>query len=711
MIRFVINPAASIYPYSLLKAVLIQEIEIAVDVQGVRDVLLYNDSGQLNPNSAVTPFGPTPSIGSYFIVGCRETACKDLVDLTLDITWDDLPSDPGGFTEYYRAYERPIGNDAFEARIAVLQSGRWEPYNIASRPRVKLFKSEAEGSLEKDSRRIERHIRLSCAAAARLGRPVKTVPIPATFGYNAMAKDGFFKVTLTAPEDAFGHKAYPRILTRALTANARLKKERLFKPLPSPPYTPKFNSVALNYKAVATINIEKMTAHDETLFEEKVFHIHPFGIERLSPARHREIHLLPRYDAAGHLFIGLAAEKLAGLLTLFFHMREDSFSRQDTSSAKLKWYYLSSNRWIRLANDNVLSDTTHGFLSSGIVTLNIPEDIDRQNTIMPKEVFWIAVTADENLETLCSLYSVYPQALKVVRKQPADTPAHLKHMVPAGTIKEPSALIPNIKKVHQIVDSFGGRPPESDEQFKTRIAERLKHKNRAVVPWDYERLILERFPEVFKVKCFANMIDSRQPEKRIRPGHVLIVIIPQRNDSSSANLRPMVNGILLKEISAFAKDLSAPFVKIRVRNPAYEELQIRCTAKFGSTAGKGYLARQLDQALHDYLSPWNKLGYRAQFGWCVREYDIKSFLRNLENVEIVTNFSMLRIAEDGHGLFSLFDTVAHDVKEIHPLYPWSIAIPARRHFIETMDKPKAIDPEITGVNELEIGTTFIISGK
>jgi hypothetical protein len=72
---------------------------------------------------------------------------------------------------------------------------------------------------------------------------------------------------------------------------------------------------------------------------------------------------------------------------------------------------------------------------------------------------------------------------------------------------------------------------------------------------------------------------------------------------------------------------------------------------------------------------------------------------------------MLRIAEDGHGLFSLFDTVAHDVKEIHPLYPWSIAIPARRHFIETMDKPEAIDPEITGVNELEIGTTFIISGK
>ena len=711
VIRLAINPAANIYPYSLLKAVSIQEIEIAVDVHGIRDVLLYNDLGRLDPNNVVTPFGPTPSIGSAFIVGCRETACKHLVDLSLDIVWDGLPSDHGGFAEYYRAYELPIDNEAFEARIAVLQSGRWEPYHIDSQSRVKLFKSETDGSPGEGSRRINQRIRLSCAEAARLGRQVRSVPIPATFGYNAMAKDGFFKVTLTAPEEAFGHKAYPHILTRVLTTNARLKKERLHKPPPPPPYTPQFNSMALNYKAVSTINIERMNTSDETFFQEKVYHIHPFGIERLSPATHREIRFLPQYDAAGHLFIGLEARELAGLLTLFFHMREDSFPRQNKAAAKLKWYYLSSNRWIRLENDNVLSDTTHGFLSSGIVTVNIPEDIDRQHTVMPSNIYWIAVTADEQLETLCSLYSVYPQALKVVRKRQDDREPDVNHMVPAGTILESSDSIPGIKKINQIIDSFGGRPPESGEMFKTRIGERLKHKNRAVVPWDYERLILERFPELFKVKCFANMVDSRQPQNRTQPGHVLIVVIPDQKDSASTNLKPMANERLLREVNDFTKDAAAPFVKIRVRNPAYEEVQIRCSVTFRSAAGKGYLARQLNQAIHDYLSPWSESGYRARFGWCIREDDMKSFLRSLDDVEYVTNFSMLRIAGNGRGMFNLFDTVAEDVKEIHPLYPWSIAIPARKHFIETMAMPEVIDPRVTGVDELEIGSTFIISGK
>ena len=80
---------------------------------------------------------------------------------------------------------------------------------------------------------------------------------------------------------------------------------------------------------------------------------------------------------------------------------------------------------------------------------------------------------------------------------------------------------------------------------------------------------------------------------------------------------------------------------------------------------------------------------------------------------------MLHLTEVESSKYRLFDTVqkSSDVEgvktlsEIRPLFPWSIAIPVRRHFIETTDQAQPIPPEITGIDELEIGSTFIITGK
>jgi hypothetical protein len=196
-----------------------------------------------------------------------------------------------------------------------------------------------------------------------------------------------------------------------------------------------------------------------------------------------------------------------------------------------------------------------------------------------------------------------------------------------------------------------------------------------------------------------------------KPGQILIVVIANLTNQPSENRQPMVNGLLLKEIEQYVKSMASPFAAIKVRNPAYEKIQVRCRVHLGKGDAGGYYINQLNQAISDYLSPWNKTGYGIHFGWRVRRYDIKSYIRNLAYVNFVTNFSMLRIAEDDSGYFSLFDTVASQVKEIRPVYPWSIAIPVRRHFIKIIELPEIKDPEITGINELEIGSNFIIPGN
>jgi YD repeat-containing protein len=55
-------------------------------------------------------------------------------------------------------------------------------------------------------------------------------------------------------------------------------------------------------------------------------------------------------------------------------------------------------------------------------------------------------------------------------------------------------------------DSFGGRVAEDDSTFYTRVSERLRHKDRAITLFDYERLVLEEFPEIYKVRCLNHTV-------------------------------------------------------------------------------------------------------------------------------------------------------------------------------------------------------------
>ena len=89
-------------------------------------------------------------------------------------------------------------------------------------------------------------------------------------------------------------------------------------------------------------------------------------------------------------------------------------------------------------------------------------------------------------------------------------------------------------------------------------------------------------------------------------------------------------------------------------------------------------------------------------------------MRELDYVEFVSNFSMLHITQDGERHYRLGDTAKDQDNakvRIEPRYPWSLAVPARHHFIETMTSAHTIEAEVTGVDELEIGATFIIGNS
>lgn len=716
IIRFTANPDGYLYPYSFLCELVVKEILVEVDVRGCTDVQIYNQSGPLNANVQFNPFGMAPSLGDYFIIGNYEAATKKLVSFDVDVEWGGLPQELNGFGEYYRAYPVPIDNSTFRARLSILRDRKWAPDEESKQPQAALFESADEVGTGK----VGKKSRFSFQGLCNSLRPLENVT-EEHYGYDALAKDGFFRLSLANPPFGFGHKDYPLILSKVMIENARRRKFWLTKllsrslpprPLPGQPYTPLINSISVSYRAASRISLERVVSADEEQLREKLFHLHPLGLESLSPKDYGHIHLVPRYETDGNLFIGLSASKLSGLITLFFHLREDSQPEASASSFEFGWYYLASNRWKRLKKSQVVSDTTHGFLSSGIVTLDIPDDVNRENTILPDKLYWIRVTADgARLDTLCSLYGVHTQALKVSwRRQVGNSLSHLSRRLPAGSIKEARFSIPGIGGIRQVMDSFGGEPPENHRQWTIRVSERLRHKNRAVTPGDYESLILQRFPEIYKVKCFSCLTDDEEHWKRATPGHLLIVLIPYLKESASSNLQPMANALLLREVKQFVGGLSSSFVKLTVRNPAYEQIQVRCKVKFGRGISRGFHLKKLNEEIVNYFSPWSSHGLEARFGWRIRCNDVQSHIQGLDYVESVSGLSMVRIIQSDDRRHHRFtDTAREMVTEIGPIHPWSIAIPFGSHLIDAADEGGYAPIEKTGIDNLAIGSTFILS--
>ncbi|MFX5747813.1 hypothetical protein ABTE19_23095, partial [Acinetobacter baumannii] len=74
---------------------------------------------------------------------------------------------------------------------------------------------------------------------------------------------------------------------------------------------------------------------------------------------------------------------------------------------------------------------------------------------------------------------------------------------PAGAITDLSKRNPAIESIWQPIASFGGRPPETGDDYNIRVSERLRHKERPLTALDISQFVLAKFPQVLKVKCIG----------------------------------------------------------------------------------------------------------------------------------------------------------------------------------------------------------------
>ncbi|WP_339043846.1 baseplate J/gp47 family protein [Cardinium endosymbiont of Tipula unca] len=690
---------SGMYLLNLLNGLALEKIDLKVSVKQYRGLVLQNQLGIIDNSQIFEPFGPLAKPHSNFYIGSGEIFSKNLTALQVDIKWEDMPTVEGGFKRYYNGYPNRINNDDFKVNVSYLNHQHWNPFYAENRQCVPLFQvvKNNKGSEQLDYVTTINDIDVNGLGITKTNDPLDV----AVYGPNTIA--GFLKLQLSGPEQAFGHAIYPSLMSSILVKNAQ-KKQGEETIVLNEPYTPRIKSITVDYEAEESINLTSPPGEEEEKYLNSFFHISAFGYSKIFPNKLAvPATLLPFiHEAASFIAFGIA-DLNSNNFSMHVAIGENSFS-PDEKVQQPEWFYLSDNIWLPLHQENIVVDRTKGFSKSGIIVFNLPGNATKNNTYMTTGLIWIKAQFIGNIETLPTIVGVYTQAVTVSRVMDKNgvfsTP-----ILPPKTIQKLQHSIDGIELVVQPSKTFNGRQFENHQAFYRRVSERLRHKNRAISAWDYERIILEKFPEIFRVKCINHTLKSSP--NIVNPGHITLVIIT-KVDSDAVGTLPITKKPLLASVKEYIQHVSTPFIKFEVVNPVYEDVKVNVTVKFKPGFEKGLFLNTLQQDLRNFLSPWLfNVSEDVPLGGDIPASKIIDFINNRNYIEGIGNFSILKYVGKAPEL--KLDKVTDYNSHLFASYPWSIMVSAKNHKISAVDKfDVAVKLRHGSVGDMAIGEDFIV---
>jgi len=752
--------------YSILKNLKIYRQIIEVSVEGLENLYVQNDQSSLDPSKTILPFGTKPSIGSAFYLGHEEFWRKKIESIKILLKWDNLPDD--NLAKYYFAYDddanqaysdaldsgnteeealdAAIGaltpnanfNSVFTSNLYIFYNKDWLPIidneaNPESNFEPSLFDTLAiSGSNEYPG------FRCINIESVKMEKSLSNINYRGNISNNIFNGNinadtsGFFKIEITGPTSpfsAFGHFNFQNKITKV--AIDKSVDQESNKALPNPPYTPAIKKILVNYTS------SQITEFHEISKNNQFFHIEPFGeycLDQSTPP-----FLLPQYNNEGTCFIGLKNFIPPQQISLLFQIEEGSSNPEITlNSQDLTWSYLSNNQWIDLKGSEIISENTKGFQTSGIVELAIGEIDTSGQSRLPEDLHWLKCSLADNVSGANNIFNIHTQA--VLAKAELASYSDIESIKENSPVLAPKTITKlkekhaSIKKITQPYASFDGKRKEKDNAFYTRISERLRHRQRAINYWDYERIVLEAFPSLYKVKCLPCFKDN----KVYVPGSVLLVVISDLRNKNAVNpLQPKTNSITLINIKEFLKKYVTSHLELQVENPYYDRLFVDLKVAFKQGYDYGYYSEQLNKDLKIFLSPWAyDKGEDIIFGGKISRSDILYFVENLEYVDFITQFDVYHLLDEktanieyegiesseyvnedyyltGIGEMVLEDNfiIGYPVENASAGSPRTILVSAENHRIEILKPgdvrcPRGI--QIFGIGYMHVGFDFIV---
>lgn len=723
LFKLVLNPHARVYAYQFFTGLEIETIEFRVNVSGAQKMQLRNELGLLDPAQPFPVFGPTPAVGSYLLVSHRELSVKPVDHATVTLNWFNLPKPPADLESYYAAYGLGTRDDSFKLRLSVFGLDKWQTPKDAP---------DVYPMFARDYDRSGGLLPVTVLAAQMPEIPLQaSVPAMPPVLSDSDAPRGSLRLELAEPDYGFGQQVFPTVMAEIAVQNAKAGKNGPQKPLPNPPFAPVAKTLTLDYEAADKLVLTRPLPEER---HADFYCLHPFGYLR---HQGRATTMFPGFSEQGHLFLGISEARPRQPVTLLFQICDTAYSpvpklhdHRDEEPLPMVWRYLRGDEWKPLPPALMLSDTTMGLTRSGIVTISLPGDITTESSLMPSGLCWIEAAEPKVAGTYWSrVVSIFTQAVCATRLcEPGSelVPA----VLPANSIAQLSQKLPQIKAVRQPFATNNGRSRENVAEFRARVSERLRHKDRAVQAYDFERLILDNFPEVGQVKCVGNN-NSRNflGTIPVAAGTVYLVVTPRLEDTDARE--PRLPQYVLTEIEHYIRKHVSAFVEdIHVINPVYETLKVFANVEFTLQGdGAGYID-ELDKALSIHLQPWRSKPFKPMpiGSGQIQSYEVAQFIQQQQSyVARLHYLAMLHTFQTEHGFVSRW--ISGEKRAAGPgeppagaqggsspsaqrlttsaSAPWSVIVPAERHFIAAFSSTEG--PKIDGgIRDLTVGSDLVL---
>ncbi|MEW4922921.1 baseplate J/gp47 family protein [Algibacter sp. 2305UL17-15] len=492
--------------------------------------------------------------------------------------------------------------------------------------------------------------------------------------FSSNSKRGFIRLSL---QQSFLHDLFPKIYAVALS------KDVLDALIPNEPYTPLAETIRINYKASVIKNFDLENTSDSlkqnltNYLDESIelFHEHPFGQSEQHTylkSKHdfltdkTQCTLVPKCDH-GELFIGLENAEQLQQISFLIQVLEGSenpdYEGEETyqDNEKLEWYILSGDEWKPLNDNFIVSNNTDNFLKSGIVKVSIPKEATSNNNRIPGDLFWLKVTNIKAFDAVCQMVNIHTQAEIAEFYNNNNELSHLETGLSEKTISKLVERIATLKGVTQPYSSFDGVPKETDAQFYRRISERLRHKQRAITIWDYEQLILQQFPKIYKVNCLKHTFGDSE----LSPGSVTVIVVPNIIDQNVFDVfKPRISKAKRNEIQNFINSLNTLHVEALVENPKYQEVKISLKVKFYAGKDENFYKKQLQKDISKFLAPWAyEETAEINFGLTLHESVVIYYIEQLDYVDYIKDFELLEATKktDSKG-----DVIFNPVRAVVP---------------------------------------------
>ena len=300
---------------------------------------------------------------------------------------------------------------------------------------------------------------------------------------------------------------------------------------------------------------------------------------------------MPTFTSQGQLFLELQDLIVPAKVSFYFELAR-AYTENTLTTKQVNYSYLSSDGWKPLTS---IADDTNSFTCSGIITIDIPDDITTVHDTVEGTNYWIAIGTTNDLDDFPETSFLNTNGFTLQRIVTATDFSTETPQILANVSTSPQTAIPEIAATVQPFASFGGKAAETTAQMNSRVSTRLKTKDRLVTIEDYFNAIRLEFPEVY----YSKSIYSNTKKQAFS------YLIKRVADVTETNaFEPLLSECKELEIQQYIAERVSPFVTVSTENFELNYVQITATIQVQPGEDVTTVEKEVNNGINIFLAPW-----------------------------------------------------------------------------------------------------------